>query len=130
MLDTYNEVERPKNSNHINGVIFESSNVDRSQDESFGDIVHACEFLAKFHHNEKNLRLLVEDSSLGLSYAKIKELTAGEDGQFNSIYGSECYDYKENTRIPYQDFVDDYNKTGAYVGLSVDTYNISIHENT
>ena len=29
MLDTYHPNERPKNSNHINGVIFEHSNLDR-----------------------------------------------------------------------------------------------------
>lgn len=122
MLDTYNEVEQPKNSNHINGVIFESSNTGRDADETFGDIVQSCEFLAKFHHSEKNLRLLVQASHLGLSYATLKELTAGENGQFNSIYGSECYNYSENTRIPYQDLVDDYNRSGAFVGLTVDKY--------
>ena len=58
MLDTYGKSERPKNSNHINGVIFEGSSIDRLEDSTFGDIANACEFLAKYHHGNGNLKKL------------------------------------------------------------------------
>jgi hypothetical protein len=122
MMDTYSPQMRPANSNHLNGVIFEFSNLGRAEDPSFGDMVDACEFLAKRHHNENNLRILSEKFTKVVSYQKLKELTAG-DGEFNSVYGSQYDAITDGFRFPQQDWVDDYDKTGSYVGLGKNDYN-------
>ena len=130
MLDTYWEDLsghdwRPDNSDHINGVIFEPTNEGRSVDTAFGDIADSCEFLAKYHHNENNLKILAERYTNMLSYQKLVELTKDEStGQFNSVYGSQ-YDLPEDFVFPYQDWIDDYDRTGSFVGLKVGDYNPS-----
>ena len=82
----YGEDLRPTSSDHINGVIFEHTNLGRSEDASFGNIVRACQFLAKSHHNENALNILAERWLGVLPFSRLKELTAGND--FNSVYGS------------------------------------------
>lgn len=118
MLDTYYVTKRPENSNHINGVIFEPSNEGRDVDTVFGKMVDTCEFLAKHYHGKNNLELMSEDRGGMLSYTKLKEITAGE-GELNSVYGSiygdGVHDLPESIRIPFQDWIDDYDKTGAYI---------------
>lgn len=49
---------KPSCSDHINGVIFEPSNKGRVDDSEFGNIFRTCDFLARWHHNERNLTFL------------------------------------------------------------------------
>ena len=125
MLDTYAETSWPENSNHINGVIFEQSNEGRKVDVTFGDIANTCEFLAKRHHNENNLLTLSERYTNMIGFSKLKELTMGESGEFNSVYGSQ-YSFGSsptNMYFPEEDWIDDYDKTGSYIDLKVGNYN-------
>lgn len=121
MLDTYDTDHRPENSNHINGVIFEPSNLGRDVDVSFGNVVATCEFLARRHHNENNLTTLAERYTNMMTYKKLKELTSKGD-DFNSTYGSAYSELSEDFRFPFQDWVDDYDKTGSFVGLRNGAY--------
>jgi hypothetical protein len=127
--DTYGRDYWPETSDHLNGVVFEQSIEGRSVDTRFGDIASSCEFLAKYHHNENNLRTLSERYTKLLSYETLKRLTAGV-GEFNSVYGSQ-YDFgvdgSGSFRFPFQDWIDDYDKTGSYVDLKIDQYS---HERT
>lgn len=68
MNDTYRAELRPLSSDHINGVLFERSNEKRSADKAFGDIARSCQFLAKYHHNENNLKTLAERFTNLLNY--------------------------------------------------------------
>ena len=77
---------RPSSSDHINGVIFEYSNLGRGEAASFGNIVRTCQMLAKAHHNENTLNILAERWMEVLPFNRLKELTAEDD--FNSVYGS------------------------------------------
>lgn len=123
MLDTYRESLRPENSNHINGVIFEPSNLGRADDPTFGGIADTCEFLAKYHHNENNLKIVADRYTKMISYQKLKELTtSGDSGEFNSTYGSKYDGIPSSFRFPFQDWIDDYDKTGSYVWLTKGKY--------
>lgn len=121
----------PINSNHLNGVVFEKSTENRSSDLSFLGIVTSCQFLARYHHNEKNLKVLSERYTNLLSYAKLKELTSNSVSEFNDVYGSEYptqsqqeldITFPESPRFPFTDWIDDYDKTDSFVGLGVDKY--------
>ena len=91
MWDEYGSAYKPQNSDHINGVIFESSNLGRTQDMGFGDRARECQFLAKYHHNEHNLKILSEIYPKGsddsdenevkplLSYQELVDFTKGSD---------------------------------------------------
>ncbi len=115
MLDTYGPKERPSNSDHINGVIFETSNQGRNLDSEFGDVVKTCEFLARHHHGKNALEVLAMKPRSMLSFSQLKELTA-IDNDFNAVYGSECPNLDPDTfRFPEHDWVDDYDKTGSYL---------------
>lgn len=122
MLDTYGPNDLPENSNHINGVIFEPSNEGRDVDTTFGGIAETCKFLAKYHHNENNLKILAERYTKLISYQRLKELTAGESGTFNSVYGSAYSSLPTDFKFPFEDWIDDYDKTGSYVGLKLKDY--------
>lgn len=126
MRDIYPSADWPALSDHINGVIFERSNEGRAADKDFGDIARTCQFLARYHHNEKNLKTLAERYIKLVDYSKLKSLTDSGAG-FNSMYGSkydgEGYeDISDGFRFPYQDWIDDYDKTGSYLRLKVNEY--------
>lgn len=117
MLDSIPEdwgASRPTTSNHLNGVIFEASNLGRAVDTTFGDIANTCRFLAKYHHNYNNLNTLATRYTNLIPMSKLKELTSiGED--YNAVYGS-CYnDIIDNIVFWDGDIIDDYDKTGSYV---------------
>jgi hypothetical protein len=65
----------PENSNHLNGVVFEKSAEGRSIDLGFFGIASSCQFLARYHHNENNLKVLAERYTNLLSYQELKKLT-------------------------------------------------------
>ena len=113
----------PKTSDHLNGIIFEPSAGTRDDDRTFGDIVRSCQFLAKAHHNENALKILSDRWTKVLSYDRLKELTS-DGNDFNSAYGSEYDDLPSNYVFPFQDWVDDYNKTGSYIDSSKYRYNL------
>ena len=121
MLDNYDDVHAPKSSDHINGVIFEQSNEGREVDAQFGNVASTCEFLAKYHHNEKNLKTLAEKYTNLIQYDKLRELTDNGDG-FNSVYGSQYSSSTDNMNVPFQDWIDDYDKTGSYINLTIGKY--------
>lgn len=123
MLDTYGVDQsnpdidyRPQNSNHLNGVIFEPSNQGRSTDTTFGNIARTCEFLAKYHHGLGNMKTLVERWTNLMSYEKFRSLTQNGEDEFNSMYGSEYQNLPSDYVFPFQDWIDDHNKTGSYIG--------------
>lgn len=114
----------PENSNHLNGVVFEKSAEGRSEDLTFLGIASSCRFLATRHHNENNLKVLSERYTGLLSYSQLKELTNKSD--FNDVYGSQ-YTLPNglswsDVRLPFLDWVDDYDKTGSYVELTLGKY--------
>ena len=122
MLDTYKRGIWPKNSDHINGIVFEASNQGRTVNSTFGDMATTCQFLAKHHHNEHNLTTLSERFTNLISYNKLKELTSvGQEG-FNSMYGSKYIGVPDSFRFPISDWVDEYDKTGSYLNLTVGEY--------
>ena len=88
MLDEYQDGWQPRSSDHLNGIIFERSNLGRSNDSLFGDIASTCEFLAKYHHNENNLKILSDRYMQLMTYASLKRLTSLGD-EFNAVYGSQ-----------------------------------------
>lgn len=111
---------RPISSNHLNGVIFEKSNLGRLNDPSFGDIARTCKFLAKYHHNENNLKTLASRYTNMFSYAKLKDLTVDEiANEMNSRYGSSYVNGfpKDSFRYSDEDWIDDYDKTSSYVNF-------------
>lgn len=87
-LDEFPVDLRPENSNHLNGVVFEKNTSGRSDDISFLGIASTCQFLARYHHNENNLKVLSERYTNLLSYQELKKLTSNSD-DFNNVYGSE-----------------------------------------
>lgn len=122
-LDTYPSEYRPKSSNHLNGVIFEPSNIGRTTDVEFGKIVETCQFLAKHHHGENNLKTISERYTNLVSYQKLLELTQMGENGFNSMYGSKYDNVPDRFRIPFQDWIDDFNKTGSFLDSKY-AYNI------
>lgn len=114
----------PENSNHLNGVVFEKSAEGRSEDLTFLGIASSCRFLATRHHNENNLKVLSERYTGLLSYSQLKELTNKSD--FNDVYGTQYTLPNEmswsDVRLPFLDWVDDYDKTGSYVELTLGKY--------
>ena len=111
----------PPNSNHLNGVIYEqvytleqnSSGTwyMANNDPVFGDMVDACQFLARYHHGANNLKRLSEMNDI-LSYENLRRLTM-VDGKCNMAYGSKFEGDLSNMRFPLQDWVDDYDKTSS-----------------
>ena len=89
LRDTYRKALWPDSSDHLNGIIFERSNEGRVADTEFLDIALTCQFLAKYHHNENNLKILSERYTNLLDFNKLKELTTAVEDEFNSRYGSE-----------------------------------------
>ena len=87
---------------------------------SFLGIASSCQFLARYHHNENNLKVLAERYTKMLSYSELKRLTCGSN--FNDVYGSEYTDLPSDFRFPFTDWVDDYDKTSSYVGLTEGMY--------
>ena len=112
----------PENSNHINGVIFEKSATGRSDDLTFLQIAQSCQFLARYHHNENNLKTLAEKYTNLLDYATLKKLTSKTDDTFNDVYGSQYDSLPTDFRFPFSDWVDDYSKTSSFVGLTKEKY--------
>ena len=90
---------KPTSSDHLNGVIFEPTTIGMERDSSFGDISSACKFLAKHHHNEKNLRILAEHYTKLIPYEKLIEFTK-KDANFNAVYGSSYPGLPEKFRFP------------------------------
>ena len=126
-LDEFPMGLRPVNSNHINGILLEKSANGRSFDLSFLGIALSCQFLARYHHNENNLKVLAERYTNLLSYQELKELTSNSD-DFNNVYGSQ-YTLPEgmswsDIRLPFLDWIDDYDKTSSYVNSSKYKYNL------
>ena len=132
MKDTYPESTFSSlTSDHKNGVLFEPSTLGRNVDYDFGDIVKTCQFLAKYHHNENNLRVLSGEYLGRLSYDILKKLTGhfddsnsnqeydkGEKWIFNSTYGSAYPNMPATYRYPDYEWIDDFNKTGAYIDVN------------
>ena len=119
-MDAFAAQNCPANSNHINGVVFEKSILSREDDPTFFGIAMSCKFLAKYHHNENNLKVLAERYTNLLPYSKLKELTGSSN--FNDVYGSSYASLPEDFRFPTIDWIDDYDKTSSFVGLGVDKY--------
>ena len=119
-LDDFDKDLWPENSNHLNGVIFEKAASGRVDDLSFLGIAQSCQFLARFHHNESNLKVLAERYTNLLPYSTLKELT--NHGEFNDVYGSEYPDIPLDYRLSFQDWIDDYNKTSSFVNLKIGDY--------
>ena len=123
-LDMFDKDLWPDNSNHINGVVFEKSANARSEDLTFLGIVRSCKFLARYHHNENNLKTLAGWQGDVLGYSKLKELTC--NSKFNDVYGSKLDTVPDDFRYPLPfpdpDWIDDYNKTSSFVGLTNDKY--------
>lgn len=119
-LDEYPRELWPENSNHINGIIFEKTSTGRSGDPTFLGIAQTCQFLARYHHNESNLKVLAEKYTNLLDYATLRKLTRKQE--FNDVYGSEYANLPKGFRFPFQDWVDDYNKTSSFVGLTLGEY--------
>lgn len=116
MMDSITDANsRPKTSNHLNGVIFEQTNEGRIKDPTFGDIVKTCKFLAKYHHNENNLKILSSRYTNMFTYDQLKKLTIDDSDKFNSKYGSKYVGDTTNLRFDDQDWIDDYDKTSSYV---------------
>ncbi|MBR1947297.1 MAG: hypothetical protein IKA35_04345 [Bacteroidaceae bacterium] len=115
-LDEFSAELRPENSNHINGVVFEKVASGRADDTSFLGIAQSCQFLARYHHNENNLKVLAERFTNLIPYSKLKQLTS--NAEFNDIYGSMYDNLPEDFRFPFSDWVDDYNKTSSFIGLT------------
>lgn len=119
MNDMFPDAEIPRTSNHINGVVFENSIVGRQNDSTFGAVVDTCSFLARYHHSKMNLELLSEEYTNLIPYTKLRSMTMvdpeSEDSEFNSLYGSK-YNVPESYRYSPDQWVDDFNKTGAYIG--------------
>ena len=115
----------PTTSNHINGVIFEQSFMDRGTDPKFGDMAATCEFLARHHHGENNLRTLSERYVNLISYRALQKLTMldinsdYDPDTFNGVYGSVYENLPDNPRFPLQDWIDDYDMTGSYVDYEI-----------
>ena len=82
-------------------------------------MARTCEFLAKYHHGLGNMTTLAERWTNLMSYEKFRSLTQNGEDEFNSVYGSQ-YDFgvdgSGSFRFPFQDWVDDHNKTGSYIG--------------
>ena len=78
-LDDYDPSLWPANSNHINGVIFEKTSTGRADDLSFLGIAQSCQFLARYHHNENNLKVLATRYTNLLDYSTLKELTSHDE---------------------------------------------------
>lgn len=119
-LDDFSTDLQPENSNHINGIIFEKVATGRSADLTFLGIAQSCQFLARFHHNENNLRVLSDRYTNLLSYATLRQLTS--NSEFNDVYGSEYANLPDDFRFPDQDWIDDYSKTSSFVGLTIGKY--------
>lgn len=68
----------PKNSNHLNGVIFEKSVMDRQDDATFGQVQRTCQFLASHQHNMHYLDVLSSKYTKNISFERLKELTGGK----------------------------------------------------
>ena len=77
MLDTFwsGNPGTPTNSDHINGILFETSTRGREFDSAFGNMVRTCSYLAKHHHGENSLKVLAERYTNQISYQKLMELT-------------------------------------------------------
>ena len=121
-LDAFSRENWPINSNHINGILFEKSANGRSFDLSFLGIASTCQFLARYHHNENNLKVLAERYTNLLPYSRLKELTSTL--KFNDVYGSQWRGNVDNLRLPPLDWIDDYNKTSSYVDSEKYEYNL------
>lgn len=119
-LDEFSPELRPENSNHLNGVVFEKVASGRADDTSFLGIAQSCQFLARYHHNENNLKVLAERFTNLIPYSKLKQLTS--NAEFNDIYGSMYTNLPEDFRFPFSDWVDDYNKTSSFIGLTKGMY--------
>ena len=113
-LDAFSRELRPQNSNHINGIVFEKYVDSRSQDMSFLTMVQTCQFLARYHHGENNLKILAERYTNLLPYSTLRELTSA-NSEFNSMYGSKYPDLPEDFRFPFVDWIDDFNKTSSFL---------------
>ena len=105
-------------------MLFEKSAEGRSQDLSFLGIASSCQFLARYHHNENNPKVLAERYTNLLSYQELKKLTS--NSELNDVYGSQ-YTLPEgmswsDVRLPFLDWIDDYDKTSSYVGLTLGKY--------
>lgn len=121
-LDEFPAGLRPVNSNHLNGVVFEKNTSGRGDDISFLGIASTCQFLARYHHNENNLKVLAERYTNLLPYSRLKELTCTSD--FNDVYGSQWRGNVDNLRFPPLDWIDGHNKTSSYVDSDKYVYNI------
>jgi hypothetical protein len=95
-------------------VVLERDVSSRKKDLTFFDIMQSCQFLAKYHHNENNLKTLSERFTNLLSYGRLVEMTS-LNGEFNATYGSSFPSDTQNIRFPKCDWIDDYNKTGSYL---------------
>ena len=111
----------PTTSDHLNGVVFEKGINQRLDDSTFGDVVEVCEFLARRHHGDNNLKMLAESKSSIIDITRLRELTM-KDGRFNAVYGSEYANLPDSFRYPEQDWVDDFDKTGSYIGKDNDGF--------
>ena len=115
MMDTFPNGSGPRNSDHINGILFEPSILGRDVDTTFGDMVRTCQFLAEHHHGKNSLVTLSQRYTNMFSFSRLKELTANGD-DFNAVYGSQCRQLNpDEFRFPDRDWVDDYDKTGSYL---------------
>ena len=120
----------PTTSNHINGVIFEQSFMDRGTDPNFGDMVDTCEFLARHHHGDNNLKIISQLHNNLISLNTLKKLTMLDSNSdldpdtYNGVYGSVYENLPDNPMFPLQDWVDDYDMTGSYVNSPKYKYNI------
>ena len=101
-------------------VVFEKVASGRADDTSFLGIAQSCQFLARYHHNENNLKVLAERFTNLIPYSKLKQLTS--NAEFNDIYGSMYDNLPEDFRFPFSDWVDDYNKTSSFIGLTKGMY--------
>lgn len=55
-----------------------------------------------------------------IQYSELKKLTS--NAEFNDIYGSMYNNLPEDFRFPFSDWVDDYNKTSSFIGLTKGMY--------
>ena len=113
MLDTFGDGNRPSSSDHLNGILFETSTQGRYVDTMFGKMVRTCEFLAEHHHGQNSLATVSQRYVNLVPYSKLLELTQ-IDGEFNSRYGSAYHTLDAQRFIcPEKDWIDDFDKTGT-----------------
>ena len=104
--------------------------MDRDSDAKFGDMAATCQYLARYHHNENNLRTLSERYVNLISYRALQKLTMLDTNSdydpdtFNGVYGSVYENLPDSPRFPLQDWIDDYDMTGSYVDSPKYRYNL------